>query len=525
VDLPRAGLPYFVEGADPDTLKASVVPEIAVAYTGSGAGAGNMRSVSIVPNVAVVRGTAGRLAVRLHNPYGQRLSGTLTLQVPRGWAAAQPIAFALAPGQRRVAELTARIPNDVATSDYPVKVVVAFAGRRLPRVEKPVVLSVISADMLGNLMPNGGFETPNAGRTGPDGFEINGKTGTWAPSEGLQEGLGKRVLQFQDTAGWEGLSRTIPVRGGQTYLYTFWARNQNMDAGSNMTLHLAGGRDVQLFDMEVIYCGQNNPYWQFFACRKEMPKDVREVSFLPLANGKGRAAFDNVRVTLYEGSDYTAEAHRTKRPPKLGAGLGGWIKSCPIPLIGRNQLTYHGPGYAWTPDNLSAVGYLMWDNANLYVALNVRDDVHSPATTANPSGEAILQGDSVVLAIDPTMRGPGARSQSFAYYLSSAVPGGGSGRHTLFRPPAHSGGRPSGHLLRDSSIYDMTVSPSPGACLYELRIPLSELGIQGVAGTRIGLSLQLNDNDGKGSAAQMNWGGGLNPTWNPLDFGIVTLVE
>jgi hypothetical protein len=525
VDLPRADLPYFVEGADPDTLKAAVVPEIAVANTGSGAGAGNMRSAATVPGVAVVRGAAGRLAVRLHNPYGRRLSGTLMLQAPQGWPAASPITFELAPGQQRVAEVIAHIPAGAQTRDYPVKVVVAFAGKRLPHVEKPVVLAVISADMLGNLMPNGGFEMPNASGTGPEGFDINGKTGKWAPAEGLHEGLGNHVIQFQGTTGWEGCSRTIPVRGGQTYLYTFWARNRNMDAGSNMTVHLANGRDVQMFDMEVIYCGQNNPYWQMFACRKKMPPDARTVSFLPLANGAGSAAFDNIRVTLYEGSDYTAEAHRTRRPPKLGASLDGWIKTCPIPIIGRNQLTYQAPGYAWTPDNLSAIGYLNWDAANLYVALSVRDDVHHPVSTANPSGDAILQGDSVVLAIDPTMRGPDARARSFAYYLSSAAPGGGSGRHTLFRPAAHSGGRPSGHLLRDSSIYDMTVIPSQGACLYELRIPLSELGIQGVAGTRIGLSLQLNDNDGKGLSAQMNWGGGLTPTWNPLDFGIVTLVE
>ena len=71
----------------------------------------------------------------------------------------------------------------------------------------------------------------------------------------------------------------------------------------------------------------------------------------------------------------------------------------------------------------------------------------------------------------------------------------------------------------------MKVTPGPTGCLYELRIPLSELGILGAVGTRIGLSLQLNDNDGKGLVGQMNWGGGLYPIWNPLDFGIVTLVE
>ena len=525
VDLPRANLPYFVEGADSDTIKAAVVTEIAAASTGSGAGAGNMRAGSAVPSATVVRGAAGRLSVRLHNPYARKLSGTLSLQVPPGWPAPAKIAFSLAPGQQRVDEVRTRIPDSAAASDYPAKVVVAFAGDRLPRVEKPLVLSVIFSDMLGNLMPNGGFERPNAAGTGPEGFSISGKTAKWAKAQGLHEGLGSRVLQFDNTTGWEGCGRTIPVRGGQTYLYTFWARNHNMDAGSNMTLHLADGRDVQLFDMEVIYCGQNNPWWQMFTCRRQMPPDARSASFLPLANGKGNAAFDNVRVTLYQGSDYTAEAHRAKKPPKLGASLDGWTRECPIPLIGRNQLSFQSPGYAWTPDNLSAVAYLMWDDTNLYVAVSVRDDVHSPATSAEPSGDAILNGDSLVLGIDPTMRGPAANSRSFAYYLSSAAPGGGSGRLTLFRPPAHSGGRPSGHLLRDSSIYDMTIVPSAGGCVYQLRIPLSELGVQGTVGTRIGLSLQLNDNDGRGLAARMGWGGGLYPSWRPLDFGIVTLVD
>ena len=105
------------------------------------------------------------MAVRLRNPYGQRLSGTVTLQVPPGWPAPSRLAFALSPGEQRLDELAARIPEDAAPRDYPAKVVVALAGKRRPPVEKPVVLSVISRDMLGNLMPNGDFETPNANGT------------------------------------------------------------------------------------------------------------------------------------------------------------------------------------------------------------------------------------------------------------------------------------------------------------------------------------------------------------------------
>ena len=42
---------------------------------------------------------------------------------------------------------------------------------------------------------------------------------------------------------------------------------------------------------------------------------------------------------------------------------------------------------------------------------------------------------------------------------------------------------------------------------------------------KIGFAIQLNDNDGHGPAAQMNWGGGLSPAWRPESFGVVTLIE
>jgi hypothetical protein len=277
--------------------------------------------------------------------------------------------------------------------------------------------------------------------------------------------------------------------------------------------------------MQVIAFGPHNPHWQLLTCRKEMPADTKEVSFVPVVKGPGWATFDNIRVTLYEGSDYAAEAHRVKKPPKIDGNLDDWPKKCPTPLIGRNQLTVRAEGYAWTPDNLSAIAYLAWDDANLYVALNVRDNVHHAAGSGQQAGAAFLQGDSVILGIDPTRRGPDADSRAFAYYLASTVPGGGSGRHTLFRPPEHAGGRTPGHLFRDSSIYDLAITPGDGGCIYELRIPLTELGIQGTVGVKIGLSLQLNDNDGAGPAAHLNWGGGLHPNWHPQSFGIVTFVE
>ena len=64
-----------------------------------------------------------------------------------------------------------------------------------------------------------------------------------------------------------------------------------------------------------------------------------------------------------------------------------------------------------------------------------------------------------------------------------------------------------------------------GGCVYELRIPWTEVSAASGLGAKIGLSIQLNDNDGASRGAANELGRGLAPTWAPRDFGIVTLVE
>jgi hypothetical protein len=136
-----------------------------------------------------------------------------------------------------------------------------------------------------------------------------------------------------------------------------------------------------------------------------------------------------------------------------------------------------------------------------------------------------VNGDGLVLAFDPTNRSPEAGAKAFAYYVSSAAPGGGSGKHTLFRPKAHSGGLQDGHLFKDSSVYEMSIAKGEGTCTYLIRMPWSELGIRPDVGVRFAFSIQLNDSDGKGLGAHINWGGGISPNWTPGDFGVVTIVE
>jgi hypothetical protein len=43
--------------------------------------------------------------------------------------------------------------------------------------------------------------------------------------------------------------------------------------------------------------------------------------------------------------------------------------------------------------------------------------------------------------------------------------------------------------------------------------------------TRLCCDLHYQKSDGRGPAAQMNWGGGLAPAWRPASFGVITLIE
>ncbi len=522
--LALAGLPVFVEGVNLDCLKAYVVPEILVTQVAAGTSASVATARRVTPRRTALRGQELELPVRLRNLFDAPLTGRVEVRLPKGWPPRELQGFTLPPGSDLTGHVDMPVPAGIAPADYPAVLHFQFNDKRLPAVDKPVVLSVISPETLGNLVSNGDFETPDSKGAGPQGWRVDGRTRIWADATGLGLGLGRRVIKFDNSPDWNYISRSIPVRGGQTYLYTFWACNKNMGCGSNMTQKLADGREIRLYDTQVIRCGDNNPYWQVFTCRKQMPEGAVQTSFTPIGKGSGWAMIDNVRVTLYDGTDYVAEAHRAARAPKIDGRLDDWITRCPIPLIGRNQLAYQADGYRWTPENLSGVGYLMWDAANLYVAVRVRDDVHQSWTAATPSGEQAKRGDSLILGLQP-VRG-GSPSEAFAYYVSAASPGGGSGAHTLFRPADHSGGRTAGHLFRDSSIYEMAVAVGKGECVYELRIPLSEVGLTPSLGTRFGLAAVLIDNDGdRKPVARMTWGGGIEPTWSPDQFGVATFVE
>ena len=499
----------FIEGGDLDVLKSYCAVSV-----------GSSRNIERLPNLSVIKGQSAVLRVQVRGLYEKGTEGKLTVRAPDGWPTVAPVAFSVAAGKRELMEIPLAFPDSAAAGEYALKVEVEFKDTKLPKVEKPFGVSLISREMVGNLIKNGRFETPGSSEKVAADWWFGNAAKRVDSKGGL--GLGSSVLRFEKADNYESASQERVLPPGHTYLYTAWVWNEDMGGGSNITHVFTDGKSQSFYTPSVFMLGTRSESWHFYSCKTEAPQNLKSIAFTPVVKGAGWAMYDNLRVTLYEGSNYTAECYRVKTPLKIDGKLDGWNKSCPIPLLCENQISLHDKSYKWTPDNLSAVAYMQWDEKFLYFAAEVKDDIHFAKTT----GDETLEGDSIALAIHPANRAPGKDDKAFVYYLSSANPGGGSGACTLYRPPAHNGGLSSGQLAKDSSVYEVSVRTEGTTTIYQVKMPWSELGgINPAFGTKIGVSLLLNDNDGKGKAATMSWGEGLVPGWSPSNFGIVTFVE
>ena len=516
VRLPLSPVRYFVEGGDLEVLKANLIASVVV----RGAG-GKRETLRSVPRSVLLRGKPGQVDVRLRNLYDRPLAGSLRFDMPEQWLKQGEVRFSLKPGEDRIVSAPVAVPEQMECGDTGHNMMVNFSWQKLPPVTKPFALSIIAPESVGNLLANGDFETRDGSSATPKGW--SGTNAKLATSDGLGLGLGEHVLKFEKATGWGHFGQKVALRGGLTYLYTAWIWNEDMVGGSNLTQYLKDGSSKPLYNNQVINMGSRNRYWQVFACRYKSPEPLESASFVPVAKGSGWALYDNLRVTVFEGTDFAAECYKVKARPTIDGSLDDWRPVCPIPLIGKNQLTVVDKSYDWNPKNLNAVAYLRWDDTNLYVAVQVLDDVHH----ADGRDEGVIEGDSVLLAFEPTNRSPEAAKKAFAYYVSSMKPGGGSGAFSLVRPRALSAGLRSGHLARDSSVgYEIAIKHGDGTCTYELCLPFTGLGgIQPGFGSKFAFSIQLNDNDGRGRASHLSWGGGLSPVWQPASSGVVTFLD
>jgi hypothetical protein len=209
------------------------------------------------------------------------------------------------------------------------------------------------------------------------------------------------------------------------------------------------------------------------------------------------------------------QASQLTAAPTVDGNLGDWGDE---PVYQSAYRVYNVNGWDGTAD-VTASWRLGWDGTNLYVAVEVVDNVHVQTQTGNQT----FRGDSLDIQLDtnrsnsPTEPSP----DNFQFILSPGDFGGLP--PSAFRFQGTDGGQildaPGGHHLI------LAAQPTDSGYTLEAAIPWSDLNTTPSPGLVLGLALNANDNDTPGTAVQevmMSHVPGRTLT-NPSTWGTLTL--
>jgi hypothetical protein len=191
----------------------------------------------------------------------------------------------------------------------------------------------------------------------------------------------------------------------------------------------------------------------------------------PLAEGEFRAA-------------------RVQAPPTVDGSLDDWAElpySANQPVFGQSSLQ--------GTEDLSAAWNIGWDDDNLYLAVEARDDL----LVQRSHGEQIFRGDSVELLLDTDLESdPGVRRLDADDFQLGFSPGN----------PAGSPPQPEAYLwFPQASAGPLSNVPvasqwTGGGYRLEAAVPWARFNVNPEAGQRFGFALSLSDDDTSASAEQ-----------------------
>ena len=176
-----------------------------------------------------------------------------------------------------------------------------------------------------------------------------------------------------------------------------------------------------------------------------------------------------------------------------------WEKAPVLSMDERRQM-YGTETTSWDgPKDLSGDMRLLWDENNLYIAVEVVDDVFRNVK----KDQLLWAGDGLQFLVDPY--GAQEESEGFYDYLCGS---GAKGDQMWCGRTAHAE-VPIGELP-ESTFASSEANNSPGGRIYEIAMPWSRLKpLTPAAGSRIGFSLVINEDDGGGRFSFMCWFSGV----------------
>ncbi|BBI33533.1 alpha/beta hydrolase fold domain-containing protein [Cohnella abietis] len=214
-------------------------------------------------------------------------------------------------------------------------------------------------------------------------------------------------------------------------------------------------------------------------------------------------------LQMTEDLSQTLLLHKLPKPINIDGSLEEWKEQVRFDV---NDVKVSG----WKgKEDVSAAGYLAWDANNLYLAVEVTDDIH--AQNADDSG--IWNGDGVQFAIGIANTDG---SVPLEYHeLGAAM--NDNGHLSKWRWIAPKGFRADGYVAIDQAI-----SRKNQKTIYEMAIPWSELtkDIKLVKqGMKIKFSLLVNDNDGDGRKGWLEFNSGIGSAKDINGFGDLYLAD
>ncbi|WP_160495740.1 glycosyl hydrolase family 28-related protein [Paenibacillus dendrobii] len=179
---------------------------------------------------------------------------------------------------------------------------------------------------------------------------------------------------------------------------------------------------------------------------------------------------------------------------------------------------YYSVGGSWGgADDLSLASKITWDDNNLYVNVDVKDNVHSQTYT---NGD-IWQGDSLQVGIDLAKQDGGASRQ--VNELGFALNQDGSVTKWRWRAPD---GITAGPMESAQAV--ITRDEAAKVTHYKLTLPFQALhgaGYDVHPDQPIGLALLVNENDGEGRSGFMEYNGGIGTSKDAGLFGNLYLLK
>ncbi|MDX1664678.1 MAG: sugar-binding protein [Candidatus Promineifilaceae bacterium] len=187
----------------------------------------------------------------------------------------------------------------------------------------------------------------------------------------------------------------------------------------------------------------------------------------------------------------TVVAAPVTTPPTIDGRLSEWSD---VSATTSHFLVHQAESWDGSRD-LEATWRLAWDADNLYVAVNVVDDVH----VQTQSGNLIFRGDSVEMQIDTAPQAEATRVNPSTYQILLSPGSFGAREPSAWRFRGTEAGQ-----IRDAIGHNIVVEAAPTDAGYTLEaaIPWRDLNVTPTEGMVLGLALNANDNDSPGEAVQ-----------------------